>query len=130
MPLLSNEQREFYLDRGYLVVKRHVPYGEFEAAREAAVHIVDKCAYGDYPYCRADQRLSDRFHPDIFEKAIFAAVINSQILDYAKEAMGHQDVFVSFYRLHTTQHYSMEQLASRWRPRRPQLHHQGDVAAV
>lgn len=114
MSLLTPEQKEFYLREGYLVVKRHVPYGELEAARQGAERIYKKCAYGDYPHCRADKRLSDRFiekiehlfHPAIFEKDIFEAVIKSQILDYSKAAMGEDDVFVSFYRMHTTQTYS------------------------
>ena len=114
MPLLSEDQKRLYREQGYLVVKRHVPYESLAAAREAALRVAQKCAEGNFPYCRADKRLSDRFiekidhifHPEIFEKAIFDAVIESKILDYAKEAIGDDDVFVSFYRLHVTRGYS------------------------
>jgi ectoine hydroxylase-related dioxygenase (phytanoyl-CoA dioxygenase family) len=112
--LLSNEQKRFYRDNGYLVVKRGIPAEQLDEARRAAMRMVEKCAKEDYPYCRADNRLSDRFiekidhifHPAIFEPAIFQAVIDSKILDYAKEAFGHQDVFVSFFRMHPTVKYS------------------------
>src|SRR5262245_29386792 len=112
--LLSNEQRHFFLENGYLVIKREVPRQELDEARKAAMRVVEKCARGEYPYCRADDRLSDRFiekidhifHPDIFEPAIFEAVVKSQILDYAKEAIAHDDVFVSFFRMHPTVKYS------------------------
>jgi hypothetical protein len=112
--LLSNEQKQFYLDNGYLVVKRHVPKAAYREAQAAALRLVEKCARGAYPYCRADKRLDDRFvekiehifHPDLFEPAIFKAVVESRILDYAKEALGYSDVFCSFYRMHPTIGYS------------------------
>ena len=112
--LLSNEQKRFYLDNGYLVVKRGVPKGAYREAQDAALRVVEKCANGSYPHCRADKRLSDRFiekidhvfHPDLFEPAIFRAVVESKILDYAKEAIGYSDVFCSFYRMHPTIGYS------------------------
>jgi ectoine hydroxylase-related dioxygenase (phytanoyl-CoA dioxygenase family) len=114
MNLLTNEQRRFFLDNGYLVVKRTAPHESLVEARRAAMRVVQKCVRGDYPYCRADNRLSDHFiekiehifHPDIYEPSIFKAVVESRILDYAKEAMGHQDVFVSFFRMHPTVGYS------------------------
>jgi ectoine hydroxylase-related dioxygenase (phytanoyl-CoA dioxygenase family) len=112
--LLTKQQRDFLMDNGYLVVKRGLPHDHLDRAKEGAMRIVQKCAKGDYAYCRSDSRLSDRFiekidhifHPDIFEPDIFKAVVHSQILDYAKEALGEDDVFVSFFRMHPTLKYS------------------------
>ena len=61
-PLLSNEQKQFLHEQGYLVVKRGVDPAKMKPAQDAAMRLVEKCAAGNYPYCRADQRLSDRFH--------------------------------------------------------------------
>jgi len=52
------------------------------------------------------EKIDHIFHPDIFEPAIFEAVVHSQILDYAKEALGERDAFVSFFRMHPTVKYS------------------------
>jgi ectoine hydroxylase-related dioxygenase (phytanoyl-CoA dioxygenase family) len=114
MPLLSNEQIAFYRENGYLVVKRHGPKSQFKAAQDAAMRLVQRCIDIDYPYCRADARLSANFiekvehifHPDIFEPEILKALIESQILDYVKEVLGNRNVFASFYRMHPTMGYS------------------------
>lgn len=112
--LLSSEQQNFLHENGYLVVKRQVNPALMKPAQDAAMRLVERCALGDYPYCRADKRLSDRFiekiehifHPDIFEPEIFKAVVKSGILDYAKEALRTSDAFVSFFRMHPTVKYS------------------------
>jgi ectoine hydroxylase-related dioxygenase (phytanoyl-CoA dioxygenase family) len=113
-PLLSNEQKRFLRENGYVVVKRGVDPASMKAAQQAAMRLTEKCANGTYPYCRADQRLSDTFiekiehifHPDIFEPDVFKAVVDSRILEYAADALGTDDVFVSFFRMHPTVKYS------------------------
>ncbi len=113
-PLLSNEQKQQLHGDGYLVVKRRVDPTLMKPAQGAAMRLVEKCANGDYPYCRADQRLGDKFiekiehifDPNIFEPEVFRAVVDPEILEYAKEALGTQDVFVSFFRMHPTAKYS------------------------
>lgn len=112
--LISNEQKRFYEENGYLVIKRGIDPRSLKEAQDAALRVVEKCASGSYPFCRADTRLSDKFiekidhifHPDIFEPEIFKAVVDSNIVQYAKDAMGHQDVFASFYRMHPTMGFS------------------------
>jgi hypothetical protein len=112
--LLSDEQKRFLRENGYLVVPRHVPSEKMRKAQDAAMRITDKCATGDYPFCRADKRLSDGFiekiehlfHPDIFEPAILEAIVESQILQYVKEAIEDDDIFMSFCRMHPTVKYS------------------------
>ncbi|OLB92340.1 MAG: hypothetical protein AUH25_00730 [Thaumarchaeota archaeon 13_1_40CM_38_12] len=116
MNLLSEEQKQFFDEEGYLVVSKNIPFEPLEKAREASKRIIKKCERG-YPYCRADDKISDTmiekidhiFHPDIFEQDIFRAIMDSQILEYSKEIIsyyGHNDIFMSFNRMHTTYKYS------------------------
>ena len=112
--LLSAEQIQEFWDRGFLVIDRKIAPDSMVKAQTAALRVVEKCANGDYPYCRADSRISDReiekiehiFHPDVFEPELLKAVVQSKILDYAKEVLNKQDVFCSFYRMHPTLRYS------------------------
>ena len=76
MNKLSSSQLKKLNNDGYLVVERNIDYHQLILARKAADRIKKKCIKIGYPYCRADNRLSDRFIekidnifcPDLFDK--------------------------------------------------------------
>ncbi|CUR50981.1 Putative phytanyol-CoA dioxygenase [Nitrosotalea devaniterrae] len=117
MNFLSEAQKKFFDEEGYLVVSKNVAYESLERAREASRRMIEKCEKRLYPYHRANGKISNKmiekiehvFHPDIFEIDIFKAIMDSQIAEYSNEIMahyGHNDIFMSFNRMHTTYRYS------------------------
>ncbi len=111
---LSQNQLDTLNEQGFLVVERNIPYADLQAARDAADRIVQKCLDKDYPYCRSDHRLSDRFiekiehvlSPELFEPEILKQIVNAPLIQFAQQALQTDDLYLAFCRVHTTRKYS------------------------
>ena len=111
---VTEEQKQQLAEEGYLIIDGILSEEQLERARKAADRVNDICEETDYPYARADQRLSDRFiekiehflHPDLFQPEIFEAMMKSGILQASKQLLESDELSMTFNRMHVTRRFS------------------------
>ena len=110
---LSNAQINQYNNNGYVVVKSVLSKNMLEKAKKYYSIMRQKCENGKYNHLRRYNNLSswdiyaieDIFHPDIFEKEIFKAIMDSKALEMSQQIL-NSPVFLSLSRLHCTKYFS------------------------
>ena len=111
--LLNQEQLRQYDEVGYIHIKNAIDNELVRAAVEAYKKMRFKCENNQYNHLRRYSNLSrkdiyaieDIFHPDIFEKDILIALMNSKVLEYSSQLL-QEECYLSLSRLHCTKHFS------------------------
>ena len=103
----EKEKKKFDTD-GYIVFKNVISDQTIKKSIESYNRIRKKCESFDYLYYRRfkDIALNDIygiehiFHPDIFEEDIFLSLMESKVLEFSREILNDDEVFLSRNRLH------------------------------
>lgn len=108
------EERATFNEQGYVVFRKVIAGATLEKARQAYRRILDKAETGRYPYIRIYDDLlftnvagiEHIFHPDIYEPDLFAAVVESGLLQQAKLLLNTDAPVMLLNRIHCTTRYS------------------------
>jgi hypothetical protein len=111
---LTNLQKEQLEREGFLILEDVVSQQNLKGGREDFNTIVNKVKSRKYDFVRDDHLLSGDgfygieypFHPEIFSKNIFKAVVESNILDFCNSALNTNDTFLAINRYHTSFEYT------------------------
>lgn len=114
MRSLTTYEVNFFNDNGYLIVPGALSGQTLKSAQEAYWRILNKCLNDTYLEYRVENQMSDDhifgieriFAPQIFEEAILQASIESGVLDYSKQLIQSDDVFILLNRIHCTNRFS------------------------
>ena len=111
---ITDEERALLDARGYVAFKQVIKNSTLRAAQAAYRRMRRKAESGAYPYCRIyDDLLRTNiagiehiFHPDIYEPDLFAAVVESHLLQRAQSLLGTETPVMLLNRIHCTTRYS------------------------
>jgi hypothetical protein len=112
--LVSAAEREAFDARGYVVFPKVIAGVVLEKARQAYRRMLEKAETGQYPHVRIYDNLlrtntagiEHIFHPDIYEPDLFAAVVESRLLQRAKLSLNTTTPVMLLNRIHCTTRYS------------------------
>ena len=113
MVITQNEKDSFF-NQGFFVRKKTISETTVESAKIAYTKMRKKCEKKIYNRYRIFNDIAlndiygieDIFHSEIFEKDIFLALIESNILEISQDLLGTKEVFLSLNRLHCTRNIS------------------------
>ena len=111
---VSASEREAFDVHGYVVFPKVIAGAVLEKARKAYQRMLNKAEAGLYPHVRIyDDLLRTNiagiehiFHPDIYEPDLFAAVVESRLLQRAKLLLNTATPAMLLNRIHCTTRYS------------------------
>lgn len=111
---MTREESDLFQTRGYVVFPQVIRAATLRAAQAAYQRMRRKAESGAYPYCRIyDDLLRTNiagiehiFHPDIYEPDLFAAVVESRLLQRAKLLLNATTPVMLLNRIHCTTRYS------------------------
>lgn len=111
---ISDAMQALFNKQGYVIFKNVIERSTLLAAQAAYQRMLRKVERGIYPYCRIyDDLLRTNiagiehiFHPDIYEPDLFAAVVESRLVERAKVLLGAQTPVMLLNRIHCTTRYS------------------------
>lgn len=110
----TDEDRIVFEGGGYVLFKNVIKDSTLRAAQAAYQRILRKAESGAYPYCRIyDDLLRTNiagiehiFHPDIYEPDLFAAVVESRLLQRTQSLLQTEAPVMLLNRIHCTTRYS------------------------
>lgn len=111
---LTNEARASLHTEGYVVIRNVIRDATLRAAQAAYQRMLRKAESGAYPYCRVYDDLlrtniagiEHLFHPGIYEPDLFAAVVESRLLQRAQRLLNTEAPVMLLNRIHCTTRYS------------------------
>ena len=111
---VAGEERALFDVRGHVVFKNVLGASTLHAAQAAYQRMRRKAESGTYPYRRIyDDLLRTNiagiehiFHPDIYEPDLFAAVVESRLLQRAQSLLQTETPVMLLNRIHCTTRYS------------------------
>ena len=103
---LDQKQVEEFNANGFVVVPNAISPHSLALARAAFWRMHEKCARGSYKrvrssiyYPREILGIENIFRPEIFEPDLFAAILESRVLERSQQLLGQDDVFLLVNRL-------------------------------
>lgn len=111
---ITDEERAAFEGGGYVLFKNVIKDSTLRAAQAAYQRMLRKAESGAYPYCRIYDDLlrtniagiEHLFHPDIYEPDLFAAVVESRLLQRAQSLLRTDTPVMLLNRIHCTTRYS------------------------
>lgn len=103
---LSQDQIAEFSANGFLVLPNIISRQSLLLARAAFWRMYDKCATGSYTRVRSSiyypkdiLGIENIFRPEIFEPDLFAALLQSRVLERSQQLLGQKNVYVQLNRL-------------------------------
>ena len=111
---VTGEASALFQAKGYVVFPQVITASSLCAAQAAYQRMRRKTESGAYPFCRLyDDLLRTNiagiehiFHPDIYEPDLFAAVVESRLLQRAQSLLNAEAPVMLLNRIHCTTRYS------------------------
>ena len=111
---INEKKIEHYKDEGYFIIEKAIEKNVLSEAQKSFFNIKQKVKLGQYPYYRVydDYSLNKNisgiemtFHENILTESIMKLIINSKVLEIAKEIIG-EEIELELSRFHLTEEYS------------------------